>query len=87
MWFDTQHLKSISSSAGERKDSYMSQEKNKKIIVIGAGLGGLSAAISLAVKGYSISIYEKNEKVGGKLNVLKKDGFSLPPTRGVYRCS
>lgn len=55
----------------------MSQEKNKKIIVIGAGLGGLSAAISLAVKGYSVSIYEKNDKVGGKLNVLKKDGFSF----------
>jgi diapolycopene oxygenase len=55
----------------------MIQNKKKKIIVIGAGLGGLSAAISLAVKGYSVSVFEKNDKVGGKLNVLKKDGFSF----------
>ncbi len=55
----------------------MSQMKREKVIVIGAGLGGLSAAISLAIKGYSVSIFEKNDKVGGKLNVLKKDGFSF----------
>lgn len=55
----------------------MSQKKREKIIVIGAGLGGLSAAISLAIKGFSVSIFEKNDRVGGKLNVLKKDGFSF----------
>lgn len=49
----------------------------KKVVVIGAGLGGLSAAISLASKGYEVSIFEKNKHVGGKLNVLKKDGFSF----------
>ena len=51
--------------------------ENRKVIVIGAGLGGLSAAISLALKGYSVHIFEKNDKTGGKLNVLKKDGFSF----------
>ena len=55
----------------------MAQNNGKKVIVIGAGLGGLSAAISLAVKGYSVHVFEKNDKVGGKLNVLKKDGFSF----------
>jgi diapolycopene oxygenase len=39
---------------------------NKSVIVIGGGLGGLSAAISLAQKGYAVSLYEKNEHVGGK---------------------
>ena len=55
----------------------MAQNDGKKVIVIGAGLGGLSAAISLAANGYSVHVFEKNDKVGGKLNVLKKDGFSF----------
>ncbi|MFH1283320.1 MAG: phytoene desaturase family protein [bacterium] len=55
----------------------MNQSKKKKVIVIGAGLGGLSAAISLATKGYAVTVFEKNDKVGGKLNVLKKEGFSF----------
>jgi len=49
----------------------------KKVIVIGAGLGGMSAAISLKGKGYDVEVYEKNDKVGGKLNLLEKDGFSF----------
>ena len=55
----------------------MSSSKSKKVIIIGAGLGGLSAGISLAVRGYSVHIFEKNDRVGGKLNILKKDGFSF----------
>ncbi|MBZ4202078.1 MAG: NAD(P)-binding protein, partial [Methylovulum sp.] len=49
----------------------------KKIIIIGAGLGGLSAAISLATEGFAVELIEKNDKVGGKLNVLIKDGFTF----------
>ncbi len=47
------------------------------MIVIGAGLGGLSAAISLASAGFRVDVLEKNDKVGGKLNVLHKDGFTF----------
>src|SRR5512137_564485 len=49
----------------------------KNVIVIGAGLGGLSAAISLAQEGYEVSIHEKNAKIGGKLNVLKERGYTF----------
>ena len=49
----------------------------KKVIVIGSGLGGISAAISLAQEGYEVSIHEKNDKIGGKLNVLKAQGYSF----------
>lgn len=51
--------------------------KNKSVAVIGAGLGGLSAAISLKAKGYDVSIFEKNPQVGGKLNVMEQDGFTF----------
>ncbi len=53
-------------------------EKNgKSVAIIGGGLGGLSAAISCANRGYTVSLFEKNDKVGGKLNILKKEGFSF----------
>lgn len=51
--------------------------KKSKVVVIGAGLGGISIAISLAEEGYAVKVYEKNAQIGGKLNVLQKDGFSF----------
>lgn len=54
----------------------MSTQK-KTVIVIGGGLGGLSAAISLAQSGYAVSLYEKNQHLGGKLNRLEQDGFGF----------
>ncbi len=51
--------------------------QNQHVIVIGAGLGGLSAAISLAAEGFSVELIEKNDKVGGKLNIVTQDGFTF----------
>ncbi len=39
----------------------------KRVAVIGAGPGGLSAAWQLALKGHSVDLYEAEEKIGGKL--------------------
>ena len=50
---------------------------NQTVVVIGAGLGGLSAAISLASEGFAVELVEKNDKVGGKLNIMTKDGFTF----------
>jgi diapolycopene oxygenase len=43
--------------------------------VIGAGLGGLSAAITLAARGFDVSLFEKNAWLGGKATMLEGDGF------------
>lgn len=51
--------------------------KQKNVVVIGAGLGGISAAISLRAKGYEVEVFEKNPRIGGKLNVREIDGFSF----------
>lgn len=51
--------------------------KNKKVIVIGAGLGGISAAIMLKTKGFEVEIFEKNEKIGGKLNQHQEQGYTF----------
>ncbi len=49
----------------------------KKVIVIGAGLGGLSAACRLAKSGFSVTITEKNETVGGKVNAVESGGYKF----------
>jgi phytoene desaturase len=48
---------------------------SKKICVIGGGLGGLSAAIRLANKGFEVDLYEQNEFVGGKAGEINYNGF------------
>lgn len=47
----------------------------KKIIVIGSGFSGLSAASLLAQKGYDVTILEKNETPGGRARQYIRDGF------------
>ncbi len=50
---------------------------NKSVVVIGAGLGGMSAAITLAQSGFNVTLIEKNSNVGGKLNLLESHGFKF----------
>lgn len=40
---------------------------NKHVAVIGSGVGGLSAAWQLALKGYKVTIYERSTSLGGKM--------------------
>lgn len=47
----------------------------KKFVVIGAGLGGLSAAARLAAKGNEVHIFEKNSDAGGKASQFYEKGF------------
>ena len=48
---------------------------SKSVVVIGAGIGGLSAAIRLQALGYQVTILEKNSRVGGKMYEIRRDGF------------
>jgi len=45
------------------------------VLIVGAGLGGLSAALHLASSGRKVTVLEKNPAVGGKMNWFEKNGF------------
>lgn len=47
----------------------------KKIVVIGAGFAGLSAASLLAKAGHHVSVLEKHDQPGGRARIWEKDGF------------
>jgi phytoene desaturase len=48
-----------------------------KIIVIGSGFGGLSAATRLAVRGHQVQLFEKRDKLGGRAYVYEINGFKF----------
>jgi phytoene desaturase len=49
----------------------------KNAIIIGSGVAGMATAIRLAVKGYAVTIYEKNCGPGGKLTSFEQQGFTF----------
>lgn len=67
------------------------KKEGKKAVIIGAGIGGITTAISLARNGYSVSIFERNPLPGGRCGQLIREGhrFDLGATMmlmpGVYR--
>ncbi len=52
-------------------------KENKKIVIVGAGMAGLTAAAYLARENYSVLLLDKNNRSGGLLNTFEKDGFSF----------
>ena len=46
----------------------------KKIVIVGAGLGGLTAAALLAKAGHDVTVLEKNSWIGGKSRRIEVAG-------------
>lgn len=51
--------------------------KEQPTVIVGGGLGGLAAAIHLAAGGRRVVLLEKNERVGGKLNLICEAGYTF----------
>ncbi len=49
----------------------------KSIAIIGSGFSSLASACYLAKTGYEVTIYEKNETIGGRARQFKKEGFTF----------
>ncbi|MBP6786352.1 MAG: phytoene desaturase [Candidatus Promineofilum sp.] len=56
--------------------------KEKSVIVIGAGIGGIVAATHLAQRGLQVTVIEKNKRPGGRCDRISREGhhFDTGPT-------
>ncbi|MRR24397.1 FAD-dependent oxidoreductase, partial [bacterium] len=51
--------------------------KARKVLIVGAGLGGLATAMRLRRRGYDVEIVEMYRQAGGRLNQLTSGGFTF----------
>ncbi|WP_295313012.1 phytoene desaturase [Roseobacter sp.] len=58
------------------------RDRRDRAIVIGAGLGGLAAAMRLGAKGYRVTVIDRLDVPGGRGSAIRQDGhrFDLGPT-------
>jgi len=48
-----------------------------KVVVVGAGVGGLAVAARLAAQGHAVELHERSTTHGGKLGEFRRDGFAF----------
>ena len=51
--------------------------EKKNVVIVGAGIAGLEAARVAAIRGHKVDVYEKEDKVGGQINIA-----AVPPRKG-----
>ncbi len=58
----------------------------RHVVIVGAGPGGLAAALLLAKSGVKVTIVEKRKEVGGRTSTVEQDGFrfDIGPTFFLY---
>ena len=63
----------LNPSVGREKELEMTPAPvKKKVMVIGAGLAGMEAARVAALRGHSVSLYEKEDRLGGQLQIAAR---------------
>ena len=51
-------------------------DEKKNVVVVGAGIAGLETARVLALRGHNVTVYEKEEKIGGQIHIA-----AVPPRK------
>ena len=67
-------------AGNEAKTELKTLKEKKKVIIIGSGPGGLETARVAAMRGHEVHIYEKDNKIGGLLNIIW-----IPPGRSEFK--
>jgi phytoene desaturase len=61
----------------ERQNLSMTMTAEKHVLVVGGGIGGLTSACLLAASGYRVTLLEKNERLGGKLQPISMGDYQF----------
>ncbi|MCI4338833.1 MAG: FAD-dependent oxidoreductase [Thermoplasmata archaeon] len=65
------HLKRVALDYGQSDLAYVaSKPKNQRVAVVGAGPAGMMAAWELGVRGYSVTVYEQEDRLGGLMQTI-----------------
>jgi len=77
--------KALENKAHENK-AFKKMPSRKRAVVVGAGPGGLAAAMMLAKDGLDVTLFEKDSRVGGRTKILDDGGFrfDMGPTFFLY---
>jgi phytoene desaturase len=61
-------------------------DQAKRVVIVGAGPGGLATAMLLARSGVKVTVVEKQSRVGGRTSTIEQDGFKfdIGPTFFLY---
>jgi glutamate synthase (NADPH) small chain len=65
------HLKRVALEYGQSDLAYVpSKPKNQRVAVVGGGPAGMMAAWELGVRGYSVTVYEQEDRLGGLMQTI-----------------
>ncbi|MCS7145774.1 MAG: phytoene desaturase family protein [Nitrososphaerota archaeon] len=64
-------------SIGSSLEDTNSRGDGFRVVVVGAGVGGLAVAALLAKDGHEVTVVEKNESIGGRAGAFIRDGFAF----------
>ena len=72
----------VNPACGREKDYAIQPAREvKSVMVIGGGVAGMEAARVAAIRGHSVSLYEKNDRLGGHLIAVSVPGFKQDVAR------
>lgn len=56
---------------------------NNRVFVVGAGIGGISAAYYLANHGFDVTVFDRADYVGGRMKTVQLEGFTIDVGAGI----